>query len=152
MKKRPVILPLFLPAAVTALVLGFSFVLSGEVPPKKINAKLECKYETDDGTQFRYPGNGVKEKPRLEGTLYCWIAIPKIPDGVTLTGALKANGKPQEAEAIPRPDDTYSIDATFSADNGDFEVCTAFTVSGEVLNAGKSVWKGKLAIDQRCAD
>jgi hypothetical protein len=152
MKQQRITRSLFLLAAVTTLVLGFSFVLSGEVHQKKINAKLECKYETDDGKQFRYPGNGMKEKPRLEGNLYCWISIPKIPEGVTLTGTLKANGKPQEAEAIPRPDDTYSIDATFSADNGDFDVCTAFTVTGEVSSAGKSVWKGKLTVDQRCAD
>jgi hypothetical protein len=152
MKQQRIALPLLLLAAVTTLVLSFSFVLLGGIPPKKINAKLECRYDSDDGTQFTYPGNGQKEKPRLEGTLYCWISIPKVPDGMTLKGALKASGKPQEAEAIPRPDDTYSIDATFTADNGDFVVCTAFTVTGEVKSAGKSLWKGKLAIDQSCPD
>ena len=139
-------------ASVLAVTVCFTLVLSKEPAPKKINAKLECKYETDDGTQFKYPGNGQKTRPRLEGTLYCWISIPKIPEGVTLKGTLKAKGKQQEAEAIPRPDDTFSIDATFTADNGDFEVCTPFTVTGEVKNAGRSVWKGKLAIDQSCPD
>jgi hypothetical protein len=152
MKRTCTTRSLFLPAALLAAVLSFTLVFSKDIPPKKINAKLECKYETDDGTQFRYPGNGVKEKPRLEGTLFCWISIPKIPDGVTLEGTLKANGKPQQAEAIPRPDDSYSIDATFSSENGDFNVCSAFTVTGEVTGGGKTVWKGRLPVDQRCPD
>jgi hypothetical protein len=137
---------------VLALIFSFTFIFSKEIPLKKINAKLECRYDTDDGTSHRYPGNGMKVKPRIEGTLYCWISVPKIPAGVTLAGKLKANGKMQEAEAIPRPDDTYSADASFSAENGDFDVCTAFTVTGELTRAGKSVWKGKLKIDQNCPD
>jgi hypothetical protein len=142
----------YVTAAALALLFCFTFIFSKEIPLKKINAKLECRYDTDDGTSYRYPGNGMKVKPRVEGTLYCWISIPKIPAGVTLMGKLKANGKMQEAEAIPRPDDSYSADATFSADNGDFDVCTAFTVTGELTKAGKSVWKGKLNIDQKCPD
>ena len=139
-------------ASVLAVTVCFTLVLSKEPAPKKINAKLGCSFESQDGTIFKYPGNGSTMKPRLEGALNCWISIPEVPEGVTLKGTLKAKGKQQEAEAIPRPDDTYSIDATFTADNGDFDVCAPFTVTGEVKSAGKSMWKGKLAIDQSCPD
>jgi hypothetical protein len=143
---------IFVFAAITTMVLSFTLIYSREIPLRHINAKLECSYETDDGSRFRYPGNGMKSKPRLEGTINCWISIPKIPKGVALNGKLKARGKTQEAEAIPRPDGSYSVDASFSADNGDYDVCSAFTVTGELTRNGKSVWKGKLTIDQSCPD
>jgi ABC-type thiamine transport system substrate-binding protein len=139
-------------AAMTALIMSFTLLFSKEAPVKKINAKLECSYESADSVQYRYPGNGAKVKPRIDGTINCWISIQKIPDGVTLMGKLKANGKAQEAEAIPRPDNTYSADASFSPENGDFETCSAFAVTGELIKAGKTVWKGKLKIDQSCRD
>jgi hypothetical protein len=143
---------IYLMVVIATIVLSFTFIFSKEIPLKKITAKLMCSYETQDGVQFRYPGNGVKAKPRLGGTINCWIAIQKIPAGITLKGKLKANGKMQEADAIPRPDETYSADAAFSAENGDFDACSAFTVTGELTKEGKSVWKGKLKIDQSCPD
>ena len=139
-------------AAIVVMTLSFTLILSKDIPMKKINAKLECSFESPDGTSFRYPGTGMKARPRLEGTINCWIAIPKVPAGVTLHGSLKANGKVQESDAVPRPDDSYSVDAEFSSENGDFEVCSPFTVAGELTRAGKSVWKGKLRIDQSCPD
>ena len=138
--------------AITAFVMSATYLLSKEEPLKKISAVLECSYESADGTLFRYPGNGTKVKPRIEGAINCWISIKKILKEVALTGKLKANGKTLEAEAIPRPDDTYSADVSFSTENGDFETCSVFTVTGELLRAGKTVWKGKLKIDQRCRD
>ncbi len=143
---------IYLAIIIAAFLFGFTHVFPKQVPIKKINAKLMCSYESDDSVQFRYPGNGVKVKPRLDGTLNCWITIPKMPAGVTLKGMLKANGEKQEAEVIPRPDDTYSADAGFSAGNGDFDICSSFEVTGELTLSGKSVWKGKLKIEQRCAD
>jgi hypothetical protein len=143
---------MFVMGITTVILLTFTFLFPREAPLKKINAKLACTCESQDGVQFRYPGNGAKIKPRLDGTINCWIAIQKIPAGVTLKGKLKANGKMQEAEVIPRPDDTYSADASFSPQEGDFETCSSFTVTGELTLAGKTVWKGKLNIDQRCAD
>ena len=122
-------------AAMTAVIMSVTLLFSKEAPMKKINAKLECSYESGDSVQFRYPGNGAKVKPRLDGTINCWISIQKIPAGVTLVGKLKAKGKAQEAEAIPRPDDTYSADASFSPENGDFETCSAFiTMPSSISN------------------
>jgi hypothetical protein len=137
---------------IMAVVASFTLLFSREVPMKKIHAKLECSYESEDGTGYRYPGNGSTVKPRIDGTINCWISIQKIPAGVTLKGRLKAAGKVQEAEVIPRPDDTYSADATFSPENGDFNSCSAFTVAGELARAGKIVWKGTIKIDQVCHD
>lgn len=143
---------MYVVAAIVVMTLSFTFIFSKDIPMKKINAKLGCSFDSPDGTSFRYPGNGMKVRPRLEGAINCWIAIPKVPAGVTLHGSLKANGKVQESDAIPRPDDSYSVDAAFTSENGDFEVCSPFTVAGELTRAGKSVWKGKLKIDQSCPD
>jgi hypothetical protein len=138
--------------AVIAVVAGITLLFSKEAPVKKISAKLECSYESGDGTIYRYPGNGVTAKPRIDGTINCWISLKKIPAGAALKGRLKAKGKVQEAEVIPRPDDTYSADASFSPENGDFDSCTAFTVTGELVQAGKIAWKGAIKIAQICHD
>jgi hypothetical protein len=138
--------------AIMTVAAGFTLLFSKEAPMKKINAKLECSYESEDGTGYRYPGNGSKTKPRIDGTINCWISIQKVPVGVTLKGKLKAKGEAQESEVIPRPDDTYSADASFSPEKGDFDSCSAFTVVGELLKAGKTVWKGMIKIDQVCHD
>jgi hypothetical protein len=139
-------------AMIMVILMSITLVFSKGAPVIKINAKLECSYESQDGVQFRYPGNGTKVKPRIENAINCWISVKKIPAGVTLRGKLKASGKMQEVEVIPRPDDTYSADASFSPDNGDFETCSAFGVTGQLVNQGKTVWNGKLKIDQSCPD
>lgn len=142
----------FILFAAAAVVVWCTFLFSREVPGVKLNARLECSYEAQDGTIYRYPGNGLKVKPRIDGTINCWISLTKLPSGVALKGKLKANGKTQDAEVIPRPDDTYSADASFSPENGDFEACSAFTVTGELVRGGTIAWKKALRIDQICHD
>lgn len=138
--------------ALMVVAAGFTLLFSKNAPVKKITAKLECSYEAEDGTSYRYPGNGVQAKPRIDGAINCWISLKKIPAGAALKGRLKAKGKAREAEVIPRPDDTYSADASFSPENGDFDSCSAFTVTGEIVQAGKIAWKGQIKIDQICHD
>jgi hypothetical protein len=121
--------------------------------PKKITASIQCLYEKEDGTLFRYPGNGTKSKPRLEGKeLDCQIKIAKIPDGQEVKGVLVASGKPQEQPSREVPNAGWAVESGFSQENGDFVSCSNFTVKGELFTDGQSVYKGKLDIKQYCPD
>jgi len=121
--------------------------------PKPLKASIRCSYEMDDGTMYRYPGNGTRMKPRLQTKeLGCQILIPSIPNGQAVDGSLVAMGQPQKSQARDLPPASYAIDAGFSVENGDFKPCSDFDVQGELTSDGQTVYKGTLAIRQNCPD
>lgn len=122
--------------------------------PKKLKAKFACVATADDGTRFKYPGNGAKEKPRLEVALTCTVTGKKKLKGdpgsfgffvaaplntLLVPLATLANGKPHgELQVIP---------------DREFDTCVSFTLKASIQNdVGQVVWSGKQKIAQSCPD
>lgn len=125
-------------------------------PPKPIAATLSCFYEAEDGTGYRWPGNGVKAKPRLSSAreLDCSIANPKdLPDGTTLKGTLtiKQTKVTKVTEAGPRPPSGWSTEFAFGM--GEFNECETLDLAASLEDQNKvKRWSGTLKIVQRCDD
>jgi len=120
--------------------------------PKKLAASLECSYTAQDGSVIRWPGNGAKVKPRLEGTLGCTVEVRKPEPGVTYEVSLGIGGKGTPTRGALSRDEAGAgfFLATFEADV--YESCSRFTVEGTVNGGGVALWAGKLSIEQDCPD
>jgi hypothetical protein len=119
-------------------------------PPRKVPATLTCSTEGGDGT-YRWPGNGVKVKPRLENPVTCVIRATTTEPGVAYQVGLGVAGKPVTAQPFD-VDAAGGHTATRQFGSDDYETCVSFGVVGEIRADGKSLWRGKLAITQDCPD
>jgi hypothetical protein len=126
-------------------------VVQGCPKPKPIKGKLACFYQTSDGTQFWWPGNGAKKRPRIEGDLACMVTS-KADELADMKGSfeIKGKGKPKLADGHPMEEGS-GVDTTF--DQNDFSACTNFTVIGKVIDKdGAERFSGSLDIKQNCPD
>ena len=121
--------------------------------PKKMKAKLACIYQGEDGTVWKYPGNGAKTKPRLEtGILVCSVTGKKKvkgPEGIlTLTGSTSSIWAEMSVLEDMKPYGEAGL-----SPSQHFETCMSFTVKAVVTNAlGQTVYSGKQKISQDCPD
>jgi hypothetical protein len=124
--------------------------------PKPIVATLTCIYEAQDGTMFKWPGNGAKQKPRLSKELACNVFAKTVPANTALTGTVKivgGKGKPQTTEARDMPGGGVQAETAFSPSNGDFDECQNFTLAGSLVDGqGVTRWTGSLKVAQTCPD
>ncbi len=122
--------------------------------PKPIVAAISCVYQAQDGTLFKWPGNGVKVKPRLSSDhdLACQIGGKVSLGGETLTGSIAVKGKPKTAKTRPLPDNSWAAELSFSS-AGDFDECETITLAGSLADSsGANRWTGSLKIAQSCPD
>ncbi len=122
--------------------------------PKPIAAAISCVYEAQDGTVFKWPGNGAKVKPRLSSSndLACQIGGKVSLGNEALTGSLAVKGKPAKtAGTRPLPDKSWAAELAFSP--GDFDECDTITLVGSLTDASNATrWSGSLKIIQSCPD
>jgi hypothetical protein len=119
--------------------------------PKRVTGAIACHYTAQDGTQLKWPGNGVKLKPRLEQTFYCSITATKLESDVTYEATLGiAGAKPTTASFTEDAKHTHVIEAQFEEET--YHACGDFSVAGEIRAGGASLWTGKLAVKQFCPD
>ena len=122
--------------------------------PKPIVAALTCTYEADDGTLFRWPGNGAKLRPRLETyshELACQVGSKgALPTDSTFTGAVAVKGKTTRTSGTrPTPDKGWAAEVSFD----DLDSCADITLNGTLTDAnGVTRWSGSLKITQDCPD
>jgi len=124
--------------------------------PKAIVAAITCSHEAQDGTLFRWPGNGVKIKPRLspDHDLACQIGGKANLGNETLTASLAVKGKPAKtAQPQSLQGNSWAAALTLSAGYGDFDECETLTLVGSLADAsGATRWTGSLKIVQDCPD
>lgn len=120
--------------------------------PKQVAGKLACNATGQDGTIFRWPGNGAKVKPRLETTLSCTISAGKPEAGVTYAVSLQVAKRGTPVTGGFDHDEAGNGFFSGSFDQEVYEACSNFTVLGEVRGNGAALWSGKLAIKQDCPD
>lgn len=119
--------------------------------PKAVAGALSCSYKAQDGTIFKWPGNGAKVKPRMESAFSCVINAGKAESGVKYLVSLGITGKEARRGAFNTLEDGKQFfEATFEA--GEFESCSNFGVAGDVKANGATLWSGKLAVKQDCPD
>ena len=130
-----------------------TFKVAASCPvPKKVAASLRCHYMAQDGTLIKWPGNGVKLKPRMEGTFFCSIVAAKTEKDLvySVTLGIAKKGPPKQGGFEHDEAGGAFFDAQFEPDV--YESCSSFTVTGEVKASGATLWSGKLAIKQDCPD
>jgi hypothetical protein len=127
-------------------------VVQGCPKPKPVKGKLVCYYQTDDGTQFTFPGNGTKKKPRMEKDLQCSIGLPDLDNpGDGWKGSLAIKGK--SAHVVEVHPMEAGAGADFAFPSAEFGACANFTVIGSITDPdGNERFSGKLAIQQNCPD
>jgi hypothetical protein len=124
-------------------------VVQGCPKPKPVKGKLACFYQTSDGTQYTWPGNGAKKKPRLEGDLMCGVTS-KSDELADMKGSfeIKGKGTPKLGDGHPMEDGS-GVDVTFEASN--YGPCASFTVIAKVIDKdGAERFSNTLAIAQNC--
>lgn len=123
--------------------------------PKAVKAKLSCTATTDDGTTFRWPGNGVRVRPRLGVGLTCTVTPPaKLPGwrGGDLEFSLAVAGHGQVTTSITRNMDSW-IGDLFLEPGRWFDECESFTIAAQLYDGrGATIWSGRQKIQQRCGD
>jgi hypothetical protein len=121
--------------------------------PKPIAAKLSCSYEAGDGTLFRWPGSGARQRPRMELRSFdCVLDAASVPDGVALTSSIGIKGKPAKRAPFEQMARGYASTASFHPGD-DFDSCSAFVVEASLIDGdGATRFSGKLSIDQDCPD
>ena len=113
--------------------------------PKKVAGVLRCSYTAQDGTVFKWPGNGVKVKPRMEAPFSCTISAGKPEAGVVYAVSLGVVGKPAKTGKFETEQaGNMFFDASF--DEPDYGACTNFAIAGDVKANGATLWSGKLAV------
>jgi hypothetical protein len=129
-----------------------TFKVNASCPkPKAVAGALACHYTAQDGTIFKWPGNGAKVKPRMEQPLSCSINAGKPEAGVPYEVSLGVTGKPAKVGKFETAEDgKMFFEATF--EEPDYGACSSFVIAGQVKANGASLWSGKLAIKQDCPD
>jgi hypothetical protein len=123
-------------------------------PAKKLKGTLSCASSVDDGTLYKYPGNGAKKKPRLGGELDCQLDFKdRPPEGTRGAFVLTSDGKklPRDGELREYPPGGFGFVVAFTGE--EYAVCAKLTVEASALSAtGQVVAAGKLDIVQTCGD
>ena len=129
-----------------------TFKVNASCPkPKAVAGALACHYTAQDGTIFKWPGNGAKVKPRMEQPLSCSINAGKPEAGVPYEVSLGVTGKQAKVGKFETAEDgKMFFEATF--EEPDYGACSSFVIAGQVKANGASLWSGKLAIKQDCPD
>jgi hypothetical protein len=89
-------------------------------PAKKLKGTLSCSSSVDDGTLYRYPGNGAKKKPRLGGELDCQLDFrDRPPEGTRGSFKITSEGKAlqRDGELREYPPGGFGFVVAFTAED-----------------------------------